>query len=685
MHFHPLCRIARHACVAIALCGALSACDSSPDASAPSTIDHASFDPAVRPQDDLYRAVNGRWLRAASIPDDKATVGYAASADDNTQRQLQAILEAAAASHAPVGTPSQRLGDFYASFMDESRVTALGVRPLQPMFDRIDAARNLDDIAGLFGRLQASGIETPFSLSLMAGEPPGSPSYFSLTPSGTTLSTNRYFGNDAASRAMHSGLENYIARVLDLSGNPNARAEASQIFDFEQAIAAVLTPPMQTSASDNAPYNGYTIAELSKLAPNFNWQRYVNASGLHRKVDRFFLSDIEVVTKLDRLLAHTPIDIIKRYLKFRYVNERAACLPKEFEDAKLAMETLMTGRTALSSRASRAVDAVKSAMPGELADAYVERHFSLEQKAHVESMFASVRDVYVARISNAMWMTPATRSAARLKLEKMNLVIGNPAAPSSAIDNSRVVVTRDDLAGNVERLALVHHDHALNRSDGPFDFSMYLTYAFDVGTYYAPQLNAVEIPAAALQPPFYFPGADDATNYATMGMLIGHEMTHAIDRISANYDAEGNAQTWWTPADFEHYETITHNLVAQYDAYAALPCHNVNGAQTLAENVADNVGLDVAFRAYQRSLSGKPAPVIKGLTGEQRFYYSYAQYERYRVRERIAIDWLESDTHAPAEFRVNGTMPNQQGFYDAFGVKPTDRLYLPSERRTMVF
>jgi putative endopeptidase len=678
-------KLAGLSALTVVLCGSQSQCTPQATIESRSGIESKWLDKSVRPQDDLYRATNGKWLASTSIPAHRKSTGAIQDAKDRTQRLMIEMFKNMAASPSSAGTPAQRLGDFYASYMDEARLTTLGTSPLQPTFARIDALGETKDIAALLGYFESVGINTMFSFWISPDRRDASRNALNFISFGTTLNRHVYFDSDARSIELRASLLDYITRILELTGDTQARANAARIAEFERAIAhaqSTGTLPADAPAVVRRSDDTYSFTEIAAFAPFFDWQAYRATSGLAGRADTMYIRAPEVLAALDGLLARTSIDTIRTYLKYLYVNERAQYLSRPFEDAHFALHgKALSGQETLAPRDARGAEVVTHHILDEAGVEYAKRHLTRDQKAYVQAMFSNLKQAYAERISKADWLHANTRQHALLKLEKMTAQLGAPDDSSALYSYSTLVIARGDLFGNVERAEHENHTQRIAQLGRPVDKRQWNLDAFQVSAQYEVGTNQIVVPAGMLQPPFYQPDADDAVNYSGLGLVIGHEISHGFDIGGSKYDANGTQRNWWTEADRKRYEERTQKLVDQFNGYSPLPGYHIDGERTQSENIAEIAGLNAAYRAYQISLGKRTAPLIDGLTGEQRFFHGFAQLHRSKMRDTALIEYIKSDSHAPSEFRVNGTVRNQQGFYDAFNVKPTDKLYLPPDQR----
>ncbi len=647
-----------------------------------SGLDAAGYDTKVRPQDDLFRHVNGEWLRTAQIPPDKSNYGAFTALDDKAQADLRAIIEeAAAASHRPRGSDAQKVGDFYTSFMDTARVDALGLEPLKKELARVDALADKRDLVRYTGVAQRLGISNPIGFYVAQDEKNTTAYIPIVVQSGLSLPDRDYY---LKAEPKYVGIRDkyvaYVTRLAELAGIADPAGAARRILALETRFAEAQWTRVQ-SRDAIATYNKHTLASAGALTPGLDWGGFMAAAGV--QAPEFIVSQPSFFTALGKAFAEVPLDDWRLYLKYKLVNEYAPSLSAPFVDAHFDLYgRTLKGIQENRPRWKRAVEAVDNTM-GEIAGRlYVERHFKPEAKRRMDELVANLIKAYEISIDELDWMSPATRKQARAKLAKFTVKIGYP---DKWKDYSKLAIAADDLVGNLLRSAAVEHQRGLDKLGKPIDRSEWLMTPQTVNAYYYPPMNEIVFPAAILQPPFFNVAADDAVNYGGIGAVIGHEISHGFDDQGRRYDGDGNLRDWWTADDETRFKERAAGLVAQYSAFNPIDDQHVNGELTLGENIGDLSGLAVAFRAYQLSLGGKPAPVIDGFTGEQRFFMGWSQVWRRKYRDEELRVRLVTDPHSPSEYRANGIVSNLSEFYRAFDVKPGDKLYRPPEQRVEIW
>jgi len=641
------------------------------------------IDPAVRAQDDFFTHLSGKWLATTEIPADKSSWGAFAKLHEDTQPQLRAIIEQAAAN-PQAGADAQRIGDFYASFMNEARLEQLGSAPLNNTLAHIAALQDKKGIPALMAQFAKLGINAPFVGGVHQDNKDSTKYVVDFYQSGLGLPDRDYYlkQDDARLAAILAKYEPHVAAMLALAGDKHAGANAKAIVALETELAKVQWTPVELRDPVKA-YNKVEIAKLNALTPNFDWTPYLSGLGVTGKVNYVIISQPSYLKGVSDILAATPLEAWKAYFTWKTIRTYAPYLSKAFVDENFAFYgTTLSGAKEISPRWKRGVMTVEGALGESLGKLYVEQHFPAERKARMEALVGNLLMAYKQSINKLDWMSPATKKQAQAKLAKFTTKIGYP---NKWRDYSALAVSKDDLVGNVQRSNMADFNKEINKLGKPIDRDEWGMTPQTINAYYNPEMNEIVFPAAILQPPFFDASADDAVNYGGIGAVIGHEISHGFDDQGSQYDGDGNLRNWWTESDGKNFEKKTKALVAQYNAFSPLPGYTVNGELTLGENIADNSGVAIAYKAYKLSLKGKPAPVIDGLTGDQRFFMGFAQVWRSKMRDPEMIKRVKTDPHSPGQFRANGTMRNQPGFYDAFKVKKGDKMYLAPQERVIIW
>ena len=650
-----------------------------------SGIDLRYVDGDARPQDDLFGHVNGRWLAEYQIPADRATDGAFRTLHDRAEEQIRDLITEAAQAHAPDGTDQQRIGDLYASFMDEQTIRERGLAPLLEELALVDAADSPQALARLLGELQRTGVGGGTGVYVDTDSKDSTRYLLHMTQSGIGLPDESYYRDEQHAEIL-AAYPRHIAAMfaLALGGDAGDHSDtATTIVALETKIAAAHWDVVKRRDADLT-YNLRTLAEVTDEAPGFDWAGWLDALGT--TPTEVVVRQPDYLTAFAALWSSESLETWKTWLRWRLIHARASLLTDELVAEDFAFYgRLLSGTEQIRDRWKRGVSVVESLMGDALGRLYVERYFPPQAKARMDELVANLREAYRVSINTLEWMTPQTREKALAKLDKFTPKIGYPATWR---DYSSLVIARDDLYGNYRRGYELEYDRDLAKLGGPVDRDEWFMTPQTVNAYYNPGMNEIVFPAAILQPPFFDADADDAANYGGIGAVIGHEIGHGFDDQGAKYDGDGNLVDWWTDEDRNEFGVRTKALIEQYEAFTPRgldPSHHVNGAFTVGENIGDLGGLSIALLAYRLSLGDKPAPVIDGLTGEQRVFFGWAQVWRTKAREAEAIRRLAIDPHSPAEFRCNGVVRNMDAFYEAFDVSENDELYLEPERRVRIW
>jgi len=670
------------------LCALLGAAQAN-DPPAPalgSGLDMRYIDRSVRPQDDFYRFVNGKWLDTKEIPADKGRYGSFDELRDTVQDQLRTLMDDLPKAMNAADPDLPKIADLYASFLDEKALESKGGKPLAAEFARVNAIRDAAGIAAEIAHLNRIGVPAPFSPGVHLDAKDTTRYVFDLGQDGLGLPDRDYYIKDDEKLVQIRGqYREHMRKMLALAGDRNYAGDADAILKLETALAQVQWTKVQNRDPVKT-YNKVAIDKLVELAPGYAWKSYLVDAGVDGKVDSVIVSQPTYLAGFAKLLQDTPLPVWKSYFRWRILTDMAPYLSSGFVAENFAfygkaLRDIPENRP----RWKRALGLVEHAMGESLGKAYVKKYFPPESKARMDQLVQNLLAAYRADIDKLEWMGPETRAKAQAKLAKFTVKIGYPVKWR---DYSALKIVRDDLAGNVMRAAAFEYERNLAKLGQPVDRTEWDMSPQTVNAYYNPEMNEIVFPAAILQPPFFNAAADDAVNYGGIGGVIGHEISHGFDDQGSQYDGDGKVLDppgWFTNDDLVRFKARTRALVEQYSAYAPVPGFPINGELTLGENIADNSGLAISYQAYRLSLGAKEAPVIDGLTGDQRLYMGWAQVWRSKSREKQAILLIKSDPHSPAQFR--GLLPemNQAAFYAAFGVKPGDKMYLSPDKRVTIW
>jgi predicted metalloendopeptidase len=651
-----------------------------------SGIDQSAIDRSVRPQDDFYRHVNGRWIDTTTIPADRGRFGSFDKLAEDTQEQVRAVIEGLATTRDAADPDQQKIHDLYRSFMDEERLERVGTAPLQPLLARVDAVQSAGQLAALMAQHNRIGLGAPLGGYVGQDAKDATRYILSLGQSGLGLPDRDYYLQDEARlKDIRDQYLAHIERLLTLAGVANARDQAQQVLAIETALARV-----QWSRVDNRDpvkrYNKFEVGKLPGLTPDFNWQAFLDTFGVGDKASEVIVGQPSYVTAMAELLQQQPLAAWKAYFRWQVVSGLAPYLNKAMVDERFAFTgTTLRGVQENRPRWKRGVTLVDGVIGEGVGKLYVARHFPPESKRRMEQLVANLVEAYRGSIDTLAWMGPETRARAKAKLAKFNTMI---AYPDTWRDYSSLAISADDLVGNLLRGEQYDHERNIARLGKPVDRGEWSMTPQTVNAYYSATLNTIVFPAAILQPPFFNAAADDAVNYGGIGAVIGHEISHGFDDQGSQFDGDGNlvgVPGWFTEADIGNFKARTERLVAQYAAIEPVKGFAINGKLTLGENIADTSGLAIAYKAYKLSLGGKPSPVIDGLSGEQRLFYGWAQVWRSKSRENEMVAMLKSDPHAPAFTRGGVPPTNIDAFYEAFGIKPGDGMYRAPEQRVSLW
>ncbi len=652
-----------------------------------SGLDLTHVDAAARPQDDLFGHVNGRWLADFEIPADRATDGAFRSLFDRAEEQVRDLILAASNSGAAAGTDEQRIGDLYASYLDEHTVKSRGVQPLLDELTLIDRAVDPDALAAVVGALQRTGVGGATGAYIDTDSKNSARYLVHLTQSGLGLPDESYY-RDPQHADVLADYPAHISRMFALvyGGGDDHADTAARIAALETKLAAAHWDVVKRRDAELT-YNLRLFSDLGDEAAGFDWDGWLIALGSSPDTaTEVVVRQPDYLTAFAALWRGEDFEDWKRWARWRLISARADLLSGALVAEDFAFYgRRLTGAEQIRDRWKRGVSLIQGLIGDVVGKLYVQRHFPPDAKSRVDTLVDNLRAAYRVSITDLDWMTPETRQRALSKLDKFTAKVGYP---DKWRDYSGLVVDRDDLYGNYRRGFAVNYDRELAKLGGPVDRDEWFMTPQTVNAYYNPGMNEIVFPAAILQPPFFDPDADDAANYGGIGAVIGHEIGHGFDDQGAKYDGDGNLADWWTDGDRAEFGSRTTALIEQYDAYRPRGLdggHHVNGAFTVGENIGDLGGLSIALLAYQLSLNGEPAPVIDGMTGVQRVFFGWAQVWRTKSREAESIRRLAIDPHSPPEFRCNGVIRNIDGFYDAFDVAERDALYLDPQHRVRIW
>ena len=648
-------------------------------------IDVSGMDLSVRAQDDFFRYVNGKWVDNTPIPGDQSSYGTFAILRDRAQEDVRTIIEAAAKSGAAAGTDTQKIGDLYKSFMDDARIESLGVTPLNGELARIAQIQDAHDLAAAFARAARLGVRTPVAVSVGADQRNSEQYAVQVSQSGLGMPDRDYYlRTDGKFPDTRKAYTTYIARMFALANQPDAEGAAARITSLETRIAQAQWDRAK-NRDRNATYNKTGLAALQATTPHFDWQAYLGSlpAGAKDKVSELIVRQPDYLKAIDAIVAETPIETWKEYLKFALISEYANGLSTPFADSQFEFTgKVLAGRQQQPPRWKRGVNEVEQTLGEPVGREYVARHFKPEAKARMDALIRNLLAAFHEGIDELEWMSPQTKKEAQAKLAKYRLKI---AYPDQWRDYRGFEVKAGDHVGNLMRYREFQSSESWARLGTSMERWRWGFTPQTVNASYSATNNEITFPAGILQPPFFDVNADDAINYGAIGAVIGHEISHGFDDQGRKSDGDGNLRDWWTAEDARKFDERAAKLGAQYESYTPLPGMKINGRQTMGENIGDLSGIAVAYRAYKMSLKGKEAPVIGGYTGDQRFFLGFAQIWRFKSRDEALRNQLLTDAHSPGYYRAFVPLTNIDAWYTAFNVKPGDKLYRAPEDRVRIW
>ena len=650
-------------------------------------LELGNFDKSIRVQDDLYRHVNGTWLQKTEIPSDKSNYGSFTALADLSQMRIRQIVEiAASGTHAP-GSDSQKVGDFFKSFMNEAVIAKKGHGPVQPMLQKVNKLDTHKAIFKAFGTFNANGVGSPIGVFVSQDAKKSSEYIVQMIQSGTSLPDRDYYlKEDEKSKAVQQALKKYIATILTAAKIDDAEAAAVQILDLETKLARAQVD-RTTLRNVTKRYNKFTIEALAQRYDCGDW------NALFTRAELGGTKSLNVMTptyfdEFNTIFADTSVEVWKTYLRYRVIDLAAPYLSRVFEDAHFELYSkTLAGIPKQKPRWKKAVDTIsgsrgKGTLGEMVAKIYVKQHFTEEAKTRMDELVKNLLAAFRDSIDELDWMSDKTKIAAKQKLEKISPKIGYP---NKWLDYSKLDVSPDDLLGNMKRSGQVEYRRMIDKLGKPVDREEWGMTPQTVNAYYNPSKNEIVFPAAILQPPFFDLNGPDALNYGGIGAVIGHEISHAFDDQGSQYDGDGNMKNWWTDADRQAFKGLADRLVAQYSNYEPLPDKTVNGKLTLGENIADLSGLAVAYKAYKISRKGKKGENFAGWNGPQLFFVGWSRVWARKYREAEMVKRLLTDPHSPSKYRANRPVMNIDAFYEAFEVRKGDKLFKPMKDRIKIW
>jgi putative endopeptidase len=643
-------------------------------------FDLEGMDRAVDPGGSFYAHANGTWMATSEIPADRVAWGSFNELAASTEEQLRGLVEGLPPA-SEAGTPAQKVNDYYRSYLDIEAIEAAGIGPAQPGLDAIAAAQTHEDVATLVASPEF-GLPSPIDVYVSIDEKNPDRYVVGIEQSGLSLPDREYYLNPIPQyQELLAAYQAHVARMLTLIAEPDAEVKAASILALETAIAE-LSWPIEMRRDRELTYNLLSRDELSIGSGDFPWSAFLAGAGLDAQQE-FVVAELDAVKALAAWFSSIPVATWISYMKYRYLAGHAALLPSAFDAENFDFYgRTLNGQPEPRQRWQRSIAATNAAVGESVGQLYVEEYFPESAKEQMVELVENLRETFSTRLDGLTWMSDVTKQAAQKKLDTF---LPNIGFPDVWKDYSAIDVRPGDAFGNSVRASVWDWEYDVNRLDEPTDRGEWFTTPQTVNAFYNSTFNAITFPAAILQPPFFDANADAAVNYGAIGAVIGHEMGHGFDDQGSKSDERGVLRTWWQPEDEAAFRVLVDRLIAQYDGYEAMPGLNVNGALTVGENIGDLGGVSLAYAAYRRSLEGNEAPVLDGLTGDQRFFLAWAQVWRELRRDEALRNQVATDPHSPALFRVDGVVRNVDAWYEAFDVQPGDALYLAPEDRVQIW
>jgi endothelin-converting enzyme/putative endopeptidase len=659
------------------------------------TSDHgivvANIDKSVKPGDDFFRYANGGWLKRTEIPPDRGGVGVFTALADTANKRTADLIEEFSKSNAPAGSNARKIADLYNSYMNEAAVESKGLAPIRPQLERFSAIKDKKELALVLGgtlradvdALNNTNFHTPNLFGLWVAPGFNDSEHYAgyLLQGGLGLPDREYYLSGSAH--MKEVREKYLAHIsamLKLAGFTNTDSRAQKILELEHSIAEKHISLAENDDIHKA-NNTWKQADFTKNAPGLDWAQYFRGAGLS-KVQSFIVWQPTAFAGESALVGSAPLETWKDWLAYHEIEFYAGVLPKAFAEERFAFfgKTLQ-GTPQQRPRWQRGVQVMNNFLGDAVGEVYAKRYFSPKAKAEGQEMVANIIEAFRKRIDALTWMNPSTKAEAKAKLDTLYVGMGYP---EKWMNYSAYEVKPDDLFGNIDRAGKFYYNYEMGRIGSVVDKHEWSMTPQTVNAVNLPLQNALNFPAAILQPPFFDPEAPAASNYGAIGAVIGHEISHTFDTEGSTFDSKGRVRNWWTPEDLKQFEESTAKLAAQYDAYKPFPDLSLNGKQTLAENIADVAGIAAAYDGYKASLKGQPAPEQDGFTGDQQFFIADAQNWGSKTRDAALRQQVMTDSHSPGEYRADAVR-NIDAWYDAFDVRPGEKLYLAPQDRVRIW
>jgi putative endopeptidase len=636
----------------------------------------------LRPGNDFFKYVNGKWYDSVSIPASQAGVGAYMFMNFPQRIRLQGILDSLSQSKSQEGSIAQKVGDFYASGMDTVTIDKRGYTPIKPLLAKIEAISDLPSLMNFVVNEAKTGNSSIIAFGVSSDQKNSSMNIAEIYQTGIGLpDRDYYFKSDSSTVAIQEAYKKYLSTLFQQTGGNalEAQKNANLVYDIDKQLA--VSHKTKVELRDvQANYNKMAVTDLVKRHPNIDWITFLNKLGA--KTDSINVGQPAYYDALNKLLKTVPINNWKIYLKANSLERYSDDLSKPFVDALFEYTKVLSGQAVQKSRGEKMANVVDNYLGEALGELYVKKYFSEDAKKRMLVLVNNLQKAYAKRIDNLEWMSQSTKQKAKEKLAAMTKKIGYP---DKWRDYSKVNISRNTYFENMVSAATAAYQFQLKKLGKPVDKSEWYTTVPTVTAYNNPTANEIVFPAGILQAPYFDNNADDALNYGGIGMVIGHEITHTFDDQGAQYDKDGNLKNWWTKEDYAQFKSRIQQVIDLYSTYTVLGDLHINGAMTVGENTADIAGIAVAYDAFKMTEQGKGNTKIDGFTPDQRFFISIAKIWRVKMKDEFLRLWINNNPHSPPNWRVNGPLMNTTPFYEAFNVKAGDKMFLPKKDRITIW
>jgi putative endopeptidase len=648
-------------------------------------IDRTNMDLSVKPGDDFYSYASGTWIKNNPVPAKETRWGsFNVLREFNIQAVKNILTESAKNTTAAPGSLEKRVGDFYAAAMDSARIDKIGYKPIKADLKKAKKVKTHQQVLDQVAEMRTTGIASPL-FAFYVAQDRKNPNVMipQLSQAGTSLpDRDFYLKDDARSLKIQEAYKTYVAKLFTLVGEKEAQAKknAETIFNLEKKLAAAQMSRVEMR-DPHKTYNKFAVSDLSKTTPNMDWKALMAKMKVTGQ-DTILVNNPKFFVEVNNLLTSTPVSTWQTYLQWNILKSSASDLSKPFTDAQFAFSQVLSGQKVQTPRWQRMSQLTDGTIGDLLGQLYVKKHFQPAAKARMDEMIANLIKAYEIRIKNLDWMSPETKQKALAKLHAFTPKVGYPTKWKTY---EGLEIKRETFFENLRNASIWGYNDMVSQLGKPVDRTKWGMTPATVNAYYSPVMNEIVFPAGILQFPFFDPNADDAVNYGGIGAVIGHEISHGFDDSGSQYDKDGTLRNWWTPEDLTRFKQKSEALVKQFDNYKVLDTISVNGKLTLGENIGDLGGLNAAYEAFKMTKQGQSKEMIDGFTPDQRFFLSWAQVWRTTILPETEAQLIITDNHSPGQYRTIGTPVNMDAWYEAFNVKPGDKLYKKPEDRIRIW